>query len=143
MKNIQQWFTAERRQQVQLFLGSLAPLAILFGFGTEGTWEQVLIIAGAALQFVASLLSLINVKAEAWATQGWAIIRGAIYALGFTVSPALVLLGFYGEDVNATLLMGLSLALSSLSSLVAIFTSGKQQQQELVQIFTREGPLTK
>jgi len=127
MKRIANWFTAERRQQIQLFLGSLAPLAILFGFGTDGVWEQVLIVAGAVMQFAASLLSLINVRVADWATQGWAIVRGAIYALATVVSPALVLLGFYGEDTNASILMAVSLGLSALSSLVAIFASGRQQ----------------
>jgi len=120
------WFTPERRQQVQVFLGSLAPLLILLGFATEAQTEQVLIIVGAVLQFGAAILSLVNVRAGDFAA-GWAVLRGAIYALAATVSPALVLLGLYDEALNASLLTGLSLALSSLSSLLAIFTVSKQQ----------------
>jgi hypothetical protein len=48
------------------------------------------------------------------------------------VSPALVLLGLYSDETNAALLTGLSLALSSLSSLLAIFI-GKSQQLEKVE----------
>jgi hypothetical protein len=122
--NIVHWFTPERRQAIQLFFGALAPFAILFGFGTEGIWEQALIIAGAVLQFVSSALSLINVRDV---NTAWLIVRGAVYALAATVSPALVLLGFYDAATNATILLGVSLALGALSNLLAIFT-GKQQQ---------------
>jgi len=124
MSSFTQWFTTERRQQIQVFLGSLAPILILFGYGTEAVWEQVLIIAGAALQFLASITSLVNLKGQ----DVWSVLRGAIYTAAFTVSPALVLLGVYGEDVNATILTAVSLGLSSLSSLVAVFWSGHQRQ---------------
>lgn len=132
MKTIAAWFTPERRQAIQVFAGGLAPLAILVGFGTEGVWEQVLIILGAVLQFVSSLLSLVNVRKGDWGA-GWAIVRGAIYALAMVVSPALVLLGFYDAATNASILAGLSLALSALSNLVAIFTS---KSQEVAQVFS-------
>lgn len=121
------WFTPERRQSIQVFAGSLAPLAILLGFGTEGVWEQALIILGAVLQFVSSAISLINVRDV---NKGWAVLRGAIYALAATVSPALVLLGFYDDETNAAILTGLSLALGALSNLLAIFV-GKAQQLEV------------
>ena len=121
------WFTPERRQAIQVALGSLAPLAILFGFGTEGVWEQWLIIAGAVMQAISSLLSLVNVRD---ASTAWAVARGAIYLLAATVSPALVLLGFYDEATSATILLGLSLGLGALSNLLAILI-GKQQQYEL------------
>lgn len=119
-------FTPERRQAVQVWLGSLAPLVILLGFATQAQTEQALIILGAILQFAAAVLSLVNVRRGDLAA-GWTVVRGAIYALAATVSPALVLLGLYDESVNAALLTGLSLALSSLSSLLAIFTVSKQQ----------------
>jgi hypothetical protein len=119
--------TPERRQLIQAFLVALAPLAIMFGYGTEGTWQQLLIIAGAVIGAVASLLNLVNVRIGDWATQGWAIVRGVIYSLGTVVSPALVILGFYGDDVNTQILNGLSLGLTVLSSAIAIFASGQQQ----------------
>lgn len=128
MNTIAAWFTPQRRQLIQAFLITLAPLAIMFGYGTDGTWEQILIIAGATLGAVGSLLSLVNVRVADWATQGWAIVRGAVYALGSTVSPALVLLGFYGDDVNTQIVTGLSLALTALSSAIAIFANGQQQR---------------
>lgn len=127
MHAITNWFSPERRQLIQAFLVSLAPLAILFGYGTTGQWEQVLVIGGAILAASASLLSLVNVRIDDWATQGWAIVRGAIYALGTTVSPALVLLGFYSEEVNTQIVTGLSLCLTALSSAIAIFANGQQQ----------------
>lgn len=118
------WFTPDRRAAIQAFLGTLAPLAILLGFGTESVWEQGLILTGAALQFAAGIISLVNVRDAATA---WAIVRGAIYALAATASPALVLLGLYDEATNATILTAVSLGLSALSSLLAILI-GKQQQ---------------
>ena len=127
MNAFARFFTPERRQLIQAFLVTLAPLAIMFGYGTEGTWEQVLVISGALIGAVASLLNLLNVRIADWATQGWAIVRGAVYTLGTVVSPALVILGFYGEDVNTQILTGLSLGLTALSSAIAIFANGKQQ----------------
>lgn len=131
MKTIAAWFTPERRQLIQAFLVTLAPLAIMLGYGTDGSWEQWLIIAGAALSGVASLLSLVNVRIADWATQGWAIVRGAIYALGSTVSPALVVLGFYNDDVNTQIVTGISIGLTALSSAIAIFANGQQQKYAL------------
>lgn len=127
MNAFARFFTDERRQLIQAFLVTLAPLAIMFGYGTDGTWEQVLVISGALLGAIASLLSLLNVRVADWATQGWAIIRGTIYALGTVVSPALVLLGFYDDATNTQILTGMALALTVLSSAIAIFANGRQQ----------------
>lgn len=124
MNSIAAWFTPDRRQSIQVAFGSLAPLAILFGFGTEGVWEQSLIILGAVLQAVSSLLSLINVRdPHVWA----AVLRGVIYGLATVVSPALVLLGFYDEATNATILVAVSLGLGALSNLLAVFIGKKQE----------------
>lgn len=124
MKNFVAWFTPERRQAIQVALGSLAPLAILLGFGSEGAWEQWLIVAGATMQAVASFISLVNVRD---ANTAWAIVRGAVYLLASTVSPALVALGYLDESTSATILLGVSLGLGALSNLLAILI-GKQQQ---------------
>lgn len=131
MKKLASIFNAERRQQIQLFFGSLAPLLILGGFATEAETQQFLIIVGAGLQFLASILSLVNVRKGDWGA-GWAIIRAAIYGLVAVVAPALVILGLIDPETNAALLTGLSLALSSLSSLLSIFI-GKSQQLEAVE----------
>jgi hypothetical protein len=133
MTKFKDWFTSQRRQAIQLFFGSLAPFFILFGFGTDGFWEQALIITGAGLQFISSGLSMLNLKG---AVEIWTILRGAIYTLATTVSPALVLLGFYDEDTNATILTATSLALGALSNLLAIFTAGHQEKRELEQTNT-------
>lgn len=127
MNALARFFTPERRQLIQAFLVTLAPLAIMLGYGTAGIWEQLLIIAGAILGAVASLLSLLNVRVADWATQGWAIVRATIYGLGTVVSPSLVLLGFYDDAVNTQIVTGLSIALTALSSAIAIFASGRQQ----------------
>ncbi|MDQ7877382.1 hypothetical protein Q9R08_05260 [Microbacterium sp. QXD-8] len=127
MKKFVDWFTAERRQAIQVALGSLAPLSILLGFGTEGAWEQWLIIIGAAMQAVSSFVSLVNVRD---ANTAWAIVRGAIYLLASTVSPALVALGYLDQATSATVLVAVSLGLGALSNLLAILI-GKQQQYEL------------
>lgn len=126
LERLKDWFTPGVRQSIQVFFGSLAPLAILIGIGSDGIWEQSLIILGAILQFVSSGLSLLNLKTGGIA-RIWAVLRGSVYALAATVSPALVLLGFYDQAFNAVLLSGLSLALGALSNLIAIWT-GKQQQ---------------
>lgn len=131
METLNKIFTPERRQQIQLFLGSLAPLLILTGFATQAQTEQWLIISGAVIQTFAAILSLVNVR-KGDLGAGWAVIRGAIYTLAATVSPALVLLGYYSEETNAALLTGLSLGLSSLSALLSIFI-GKSQQLEKVE----------
>src|SRR5690606_16353809 len=98
--------------------------------GTESIWDQGLIILGAVMQFLASLLSLLNLKVGEIG-RAWAIVRGAVYTLAATVSPALVLLGAYDETLGSTILTAISLGLATLSSLVAIFV-GKAQQMELL-----------
>lgn len=128
------WFSAERRQQIQATLVALVPLAILFGYGTEGVWEQVLIISGALLGAFGSLLSLVNVRVADWATEGWKIARGAIYAAGTVISPALMALGFYNDEVNTQIVTGISLALTALSSAIAIFANGQQQKAAAVEL---------
>ena len=131
MEKLSAIFTPERRQQIQLFFGSLAPLLILGGFATQAQTEQWLIIAGAVLQFLAAVLSLTNVR-KGDAAAIWAVLRGAIYGLAAVVSPALVFLGLYDDSTNAALLTGISLALSSLSALLSIFV-GKSQQLAAVE----------
>lgn len=131
METLNKIFTPERRQQIQIWLASLAPLLILGGFATQDQTEQYLIIAGAVLQFIASVLSLVNVRKGDWGA-GWAVLRAAIYGLVAVVSPALVFFGLYSPETNASLLAGVSLALSSLSSLLAIFI-GKSQELEKVE----------
>jgi hypothetical protein len=128
MRKLYEWFTLERRQAIQVFLGGLAPFAIMFGFGNEGVWEQALIISGAIMQFISSALSLVNLRGV---LEIWTILRGAIYTLGTVVSPALVLLGFYDDATNATILTGISLALGAISNLLAVFTAGYQDKQAL------------
>lgn len=131
MNKVVAFFTPARRQQIQLFFGSLAPLLILGGFATEAETENYLIIIGAVLQFLAALLSLVNVRKGDYGT-GWAIVRAAIYSLAAVVSPTLVFFGLYDASTNTALLTGLSLALSSLSSLLSIFI-GKSQQLDAVE----------
>lgn len=118
------WLTTERRQLIQVWLGSLAPILIGLGYLTQADAEQWLIIVGASVQFAASLLSLVNLRGV---SSVWTVIRGAIYALGMAVAPALTILGYIDEATSAILLTALSLGLSSLSSLLAIFTSSRQE----------------
>jgi len=129
METLATIFTPERRQAIQLWFGSLAPILILVGFATQAQTEQYLIIVGAILQFLAGIISLVNVK-RGDLSAGYAVVRGAVYALAATVSPTLVFFGLYDESTNAALLAGISLGLSSLSSLLAIFV-GKSQQLEV------------
>ena len=119
------WFTPARRQMIQVFLASLAPIAIGLGYATEDQTEQWLILIGAGVQFLASLLSLVNLRGI---VNLWTALRGAIYLAATTASPALVVLGVYDEATNTTILLGFSIGLSSLSSLIAVFV-GKDQQK--------------
>ena len=129
MNKIATIFNADRRQQIQVFLVSIAPFLILGGFATDGQVQQGLIISAAVLQFLGALLSLVNVRKGDWST-AWTVVRAAIYALATTVSPALVLLGLYDQETNAALLTGVSLALTGLSSGLAIFVGKSQQLEE-------------
>lgn len=131
MHTFANWFTPERRQLVQAFLAAIAVLAVQFGLGTEGQWEQILVLGGAALGALAGLLSLVNVRVADWATQGWAIVRGVIYGFATVASPALVALGFFNEDVNAQIVTGIGQGITVLSAAIAIFANGQQQKYAL------------
>lgn len=128
MKYIAAWLTSERRQLIQVFLASIAVLAVQFGLGTDGQWEQILIIGGAAIGAAAGLLALVNVRVANWATEGWAIVRGVVYTAATLVSPALVALGVYSDDVNTQIVTGIAQAITVLSAAIAIFASGQQQK---------------
>lgn len=121
------WFTPTRRQLIQVLFGSLAPLAILFGFGTDGSWEQWLLITGAGLQFASSTLSLVNVRDV---VRAWQIVRGAVYAAGAVIAPALVALGYLDEALSARILLGISLGLTFLSNALAVLVGSKQAAAE-------------
>lgn len=127
------WFTPERRQKIQAAVVTLAPLAIMLGYGTSGQWEQFLIITGATIGALGSLLSLGNVRIHDWATQGWSIVRATVYAFGMAVAPALLALGWINEDWNQRITVGLSIALTALSSAISIFANGQQQKVAAVE----------
>lgn len=119
------WLDAQQRQKIQVFFATLVPIAVLIGLTTETAAEQWLLILGAALQFTSSALSLANLKGGVHAA--WTILRGAVYALAATVAPALTVLGLISDEQGATALTAISLGLTSLSSLIAVFVSGNQQ----------------
>jgi predicted Kef-type K+ transport protein len=128
MRTLANWFTPERRQLFQAFLAAIAVLAVQFGLGTEGQWEQLLVLGGAGLGALAGLLSLVNVRVADWATQGWAIVRGVIYGFAAVASPTLVALGLYNEDVNTQIVTGIGQGITVLSAAIAIFANGQQQK---------------
>lgn len=129
MKKLASWFTLERRQDIQLLLGSLAPVLIFLGLATEAQAEQWQIVGTALVQFVASTLSLVNVRGG-W--QVWTVLRGAVYTLGATLAPALTVLGLIDESQQGMILTGLSLTLSVLSSLLAVIVSGRQETEAVI-----------
>ena len=129
MKRFAQWFTTERRQGIQFFAMSLVPLLVLFGLGTEEYLTQWTVILAAVMQFISSLLSLLNLKQGEWGA-AWTIIRGAIYSLGMTVAPVFNVLGFYSEEMSDLILTGVSLTLTVLSSALAVLIGGEQKWQE-------------
>lgn len=138
MNALVNWFTPQRRQLIQLFFASLAPVLIGLGYATQAQTEQYLILTGAGLQFVASLVSLINLRGL---LNIWTVLRGAIYLAGTTAAPALVVLGVIDEATSSIVLVGISLGLSSLSSLLAIFVSKDQAAEaELVEIWEANSP---
>lgn len=125
--DIAAWFTPDRRQYIQILFGSGAAIAVAFGFGSQGAWEQILIITAAGLQFFSSLLSLVNVRDV---QKIWAVVRAAVYTLGMAVAPALVILGWIDQETSTTILLGVSLGLTFLSNALAVFV-GKKQQYDL------------
>lgn len=125
------WFTLARRQAIQLFAAGLAPLAIMFGLGTEGGWEQSLILVGLGTQFVSNLLNLLSLKEGEWG-KGWAIVRGAIYSLGLGAAPALVALGIWTDEVSTQFALGLGLALAAVGNAVALVTGQRQETEQAV-----------
>jgi hypothetical protein len=133
VRKFSSWFTPERRQQIQAAVVTIAPLAVMFGYGRQDQWEQFLIISGAVIGALGSLLSLGNVKVTDWATEGWKIVRATIYAFGMVVAPALLALGLINEDLNEQILVGLSLGLTALSSAISIFANGQQQKVSAVE----------
>ena len=129
------WFTPDRRAQIQALFVTLAPIVIGLGLFTESEADQWLIITGASLQFAGSLLNLINVRGGDW----WAALRGAIYLLATSVAPALTVLGYIDDATAATALNFLSLGLSSLSAVVGIVTGKQQQLQAVIDAQNAEG----
>ena len=123
IRKLAAWFTPVRRQLIQGLFGALAPLIIWAGFATQTQAEQWLIIVGAVLQFVASLLSLINLRGL---LSIWKVLRGALYTLGMAVAPTLTVLGYTTAEQSAQLLVGISLVLSVVSSVVAIIVGQAQ-----------------
>ena len=118
-----------------MFAASLVPLLVLFNIGTQSMWDAWLIVVAAVLQFVSSLLSLLNLKKGDWST-GWTILRGAVYTLGLSAAPALVSLGYLTHEQSGLVLAGAGLALTTLSSLLAILVNSKQQRDELLKSVT-------
>lgn len=127
VQKVAAWFSPERRQTIQVFFGSLVPIMIMTGLATEGSAAQLLIITGAVMQFAASSLSLVNVSGVAGV---WMVLRTAIYTAAMTVAPAFIVLGVIDETTGATVLTGVSIGLTTLSSLLAVFV-GKDQQADI------------
>lgn len=125
-RKLASWFTARRRQLIQGFFVTLAPVLIGLGLATADQTQQWLILSAAGLQFGASLLNLINLRG---ALTIWTAARGAIYTAAASAAPALTVLGYWDQSTSATALAGLSLGLSSLSSLLAIFVSKDQEAE--------------
>lgn len=134
MQGFRNWFSPERRQAIQAAVVTLAPLAIMLGYGTQDQWQQILIIVGAVIAAAGSALSLFNVRVQDWATEGWKIVRGIIYAFGMVVSPALLALGLINESLNEQITTGLSIGLTALSSAISIFANGQQQKVAAVEV---------
>ena len=131
MKKFAQWFTLERRQGIQLFVASVVPILVLTGISTQDRLDQWMIIVTIVLQFISSLLSLLNLRKGQW-SEAWVIVRGAIYTLGLAAAPALVALGYWNEDFSTNFVAGLALTLTMLSNFVAVLT-GSQQKIEAVE----------
>jgi len=130
IKKIARWFTTAKRQAIQVFAASLAPIAIFFGLATEHQTAGLLLISAALLQFGSNLLSLVNVKIGDWG-QGWAIVRGAVYAVAGSVAPALVSIGLWTDDQSQSILTGLGLIIALIGNGVAVLTSQRQEVQKV------------
>lgn len=123
------WFDARRRQAAQVALTSLATLLVGVGVATETVTEPWLIISAAVLQAAGPLLAVVNLKRSQWASWFTTTARGVLYGLAAAVAPALSVLGFISEDQSALALTGISLGLTVLSNMIAVFTSAQQEAQ--------------
>lgn len=135
MRKIADWFSPKRRQGIQALVASLAPLLVLFGFGTDAMWDQWLVITAVTMTSLANLLSLVNIAPGDWGA-GWATARGAIYGLATGLVPPMVILGHITEDMGGLVITGAGLALGILGNVIAILTNSHEQESELLQAIT-------
>jgi hypothetical protein len=134
MKRLAEWFSAERRQKIQIAIASIAPLLIVFGLTSQSDVDQFVIILGAVLAAAGPLLSLANLSRSEFA--GWVITsaRGVLYGAAAVIVPALVALGWVTDEQSTTTLALISTSLTVLASVVAIFTSGEQSTAAIVEV---------
>lgn len=123
------WFTVARRQNIQAGIATIVPVLVALHLVDDTTSAQWLIIATALLQAAGPLLSLahLSVTDTASVASWWAAVgRGAIYTLALTVAPAVTALGYLTGAQASVALNVISAALTILSGLFAIITSGRQ-----------------
>lgn len=126
------WLNVERRQKIQAAVAAAAPLLLSFGLLTSSQFDQIAIILGALLALVAPLVSLANLSRTEFASWLVTSARGVLYGAAAVIVPALAMLGLFSDQTSTHVLGVISSSLTVLSSVVAIFTSGRQNTIERI-----------
>ncbi|MGL4998026.1 MAG: hypothetical protein ACRC5T_03585 [Cetobacterium sp.] len=119
-KNIEAWFSPERRQAIYGAVAAIAPALVGVGVLAEGQVEAILIIVAAVLQSGAGILALLNLTPGQAGTWFQTVGRGVVYSLAATVAPAAVALGWFTEATSLNILTGVSLVLTLMSSVLGV-----------------------
>lgn len=114
------WFTDERRQALHAAIGSLGALLVAGGLVTDAQSTALLGLAGSVLIVVQGVLSLTLLRPSEFGTWFDTVGRGIIYGLATAAGAVGIAFGLWADD-DVTRWLGLiALALTVLSSFVAV-----------------------
>ncbi|WP_295012016.1 hypothetical protein [uncultured Microbacterium sp.] len=120
MNKLRDWFTDGRRVAIQGFLATLGVLAVQVGLATEAQAGIVLVMTGALLQLAQGLLALVFLRRSDAFVWFNTVGRGLVYAFAAAAAPVAVTFGIITDDTSATILTGVSSALTAFSALLAV-----------------------
>ncbi|QPE04141.1 hypothetical protein IT882_13165 [Microbacterium schleiferi] len=118
--NLRAWLTDDRRQALHAALGTLAAFAVAAGW-LNGNQEEVVVgLIGSLLALVQGLLSLSLLSSSGKARWFSTVGRGLIYGAAAAAGAAGVGFGLFGADVVEYWLGLLTVALTVVSSFLAV-----------------------
>lgn len=123
MTKFRDWFTDDRRVAIQAFLATLGVLAVQVGLATEHQAGIVLVFTGALLQLLQGLLALAFLRRSEVYTWFNTVGRGLFYAAAAAAAPVAVAVGLIDGTMSATILTGVSTALTAFSALLAVLNA--------------------